>query len=241
VGDTCVLPHGVTSLAPSDPDFHGRHLDLERYHYDEAYHNGDVWVWLTGPVVSAFVREGLVERAWEQTRVLTDLFYEQGAAGTLPELRNGVPPERGENVGGAVSQAWSLAEFLRTFHQDYLGVAPDLIEGVISLRPALPADLSWIRAPVHLGPGSLDLFYEIDAGGEGGRFRVSAGETLPSLRVLLEVRVPLSGRVRPEAVRSECVLDPGATIEFVVARGADGWTAEAARIGASTNAGGPSR
>lgn len=241
VGDTCVLPHGVTSLAPSDPNFHGRHLDLERYHYDEAYHNGDVWVWLTGPVVSAFVREGLVERAWEQTKVLTNLFYDEGAAGTLPELRNGVPPERGENVGGAVSQAWSLAEFLRNFYQDYLGVAPDLIEGALAVRPALPADLSWVRAPVHLGPGSLDLFYEVSDDGEGGRFRVSADDSLPSLRVLFETPVPLSGGARTDVARCEAKLDPGTTIEFVVAREGDGWRADAVRVDAPPEAGGGRR
>jgi glycogen debranching enzyme len=238
VGDTCVLPHGVTSLAPSDPNFHGRHLDLERYHYDEAYHNGDVWVWLTGPVVSAFVRQGLVERAWEQTAVLTGLFFEEGAAGTLPELRNGVPPRSGENVGGAVSQAWSLAEFLRNFYQDYLGVAPDLVEGVLALRPALPAGLPWVRAPIHLGPGSLNLFYEIADGGERGRFRVSADRSLPALRVLLEAPVPLSGGPRADAVRCEARLDPGATLEFVIARRDDGWRAEVVRVETRAKAGG---
>jgi glycogen debranching enzyme len=229
VGDTCVLPHGVTSLAPSDPSFHGRHLDLERYHFDEAYHNGDVWVWLTGPVVSALVREGLVGRAWEQTGVLADLFFDEGAAGTLPEVRNGFPPVRGENVGGAVSQAWSLAEFLRNFYQDYLGVVPDLLEGTLALRPALPADLSWVRAPIHLGPGSLDLFYEVEEGGGRGWFRVSAGRSLPSLTVHFEAPTPLLGAVRKGAVRCETELEPGATVEFVVERFGDAWRAEAVR------------
>lgn len=238
VGDTCVLPHGVTSLAPSDPNFHGRHLDLEHYHYDEAYHNGDVWVWLTGPVVSAFVKEGLIERAWEQTTVLTNLFFDEGAAGTLPELRNGVPPERGENVSGAVSQAWSLAEFLRNFYQDYLGVVPDLIEGSLSLRPALPADLSWVRAPIHLGPGSLNLFYEVSEDGERGRFRVSAADSLPALRVLFEAPVPLSAGARTGTASCQAKLDPGATIEFVVVRGEDGWRADAVRIDAPSGSGG---
>jgi len=238
VGDTCVLPHGVTSLAPSDPSFHGRHLDLDHYHYDEAYHNGDVWVWLTGPVVSAFVADGLVDRAWEQTKVLTDLFFDEGAAGTLPELRNGVPPESGENVGGAVSQAWSLAEFLRNFYQDYLGVAPDLIEGVLTLRPALPAELSWVRAPIHLGPGSLDLFYEIGEDGERGRFRVSADGSLPSLRVHFEAPVPLSGAARTGVVSADARLDPGTTVEFLVGLGDDGWCADAVRIDAPPESGG---
>jgi hypothetical protein len=206
----------VTSLAPSDPGFHPRHLDLEHYHFDEAYHNGDVWVWLTGPVVSAFVKEGLVGRAWEQTAVLRDLLFDEGAAGTLPELRNGVAPAGGENVAGAVSQAWSLAEFLRNFYQDYLGVTPDLIEGTLGLSPSLPSEISWVRAPVHLGPGSLDLFYEVTDEGRRGVFRVSADESLPELRVRFDARVPLGAAVRNGVVGVEAVLEPGAALEFVV-------------------------
>lgn len=229
VGDTCVLPHGVTSLAPSDPGFHARHLDLEHYHFDEAYHNGDVWVWLTGPVVSAFIREGLVGRAWEQTTVQRDLLFDEGAAGTLPELRNGVAPARGENVAGAVSQAWSLAEFLRNFYQDYLGVAPDLIEGTLALRPCLPSEVSWVRAPIHLGPGSLDLFYELADDGGRGVFRVSADQSLPDLHVRFDVPVPLAARARGGAVSAEATLESGTTLEFVVSLRDGDWGVEVHR------------
>ena len=123
VAETCVLPHGVASLDPSDPNFHPRHLDLDRYHFDEAYHNGDVWMWLTGPVVSGLVKHGMIG-----ARVEADDGPER------PLLRPRARPARSRSFGtesrrraartstGAVSQAWSLAEFLRNFHQDYLGV-----------------------------------------------------------------------------------------------------------------------
>ncbi|MBD3349165.1 MAG: hypothetical protein GF400_08225, partial [Candidatus Eisenbacteria bacterium] len=197
VSETCVLPHGVASLAPSDPDFHPRHLDLDRYHFDEAYHNGDVWVWLTGPVVSAYVRVGMVEAAWEQTRVLRDLMYDEGAAGTLPELRNGVPPESGENVAGAVSQAWSLAEFLRNYYQDYIGLRPDLLRAALSFRPALPRELGWAKARARIGEGHVSVFCEVREDGAEGRFHLAADVGVPPLSVAFEVPVPLTADVRP--------------------------------------------
>lgn len=230
VGDTCVLPHGVASLAPSDPDFHPRHLDFDRYHFDEAYHNGDVWVWLTGPVVTAFNRMGLVRRAWDQTKVVSKLFFEEGAAGTLPELRNGVPPESGHNVAGAVSQAWSLAEFLRNFYQDYLGIVPNLLKGELQVRPALPASLSWVKSRVRVGDGHVDASFEISDDGGEGRFRLSAGRSAPPLTVVLRVPVPLLADSRSWEVECEASLEPGKTVEFVVADRAGEWVVSASDI-----------
>jgi glycogen debranching enzyme len=232
VGETCVLPHGVASLDPRDPYFHPRHLDLERYPFDEAYHNGDVWIWLTGPVVSAFVRHGLVGRAWEQTTVLTNLIFDEGAAGTLAELRNGVPPEKGENVTGAVSQAWSLAEFLRNFYQDYLGVTPNLLDGTIDLHPVLPPDLSWVAAPIHLGPGALFLFCEVAEDRTKARYRLTADAALPPLRIRFEGRAPLGADVQEDVVRTEASLEPGGTLEFTVEKGPAGFSARVSAVSA---------
>jgi len=227
VARTCVLPHGVASLDPSDPDFHPRHLDMDRYHFDQAYHNGDVWVWLTGPVVSALVKHGMLEAAWKQTVVLSDLVFTEGAAGTLPELRNGVPDERGENVEGAVSQAWSLAEFLRHFYQDYLGVRPDVLSGVLELSPALPPGFTWVHAPVRLGGGTVVLFYEVAEDGSRAEYRVSSDASLPSLVVRFAARVPPGGELAPEIVRTEAVLEPGGALSFVVERDGTAWRVRA--------------
>ncbi len=227
VRETCVLPHGVASLAPSDPYFHARHLDLEKYHFDEAYHNGDVWVWLTGPVVTAYLRQGLVAPAWEQTKVLTDLIYEEGAAGTLPELRNGVPPEGGENVAGAVSQAWSLAEYLRNFYQDYLGIAPDLLNGALSFRPLLPRELPWVTAHVRVGGGCVSVFCEIKEDGTEGRFVLFSDPRAPALDVSFETRVPLTEDLRDNTVGAAGRLEPGGGLSFDVSLGDGEWSVSA--------------
>ncbi len=225
VRETCVLPHGVTSLDPADPDFHPKHLDLDRYHFDEAYHNGDVWVWLTGPVVSALTKHGCVEAAWAQTKVLRDLMFYEGAAGTLPELRNGVPPETGDNVAGAVSQAWSLAEFLRNFYQDYLGIRPNLIDGFVDFHPALPRDLSWVASPVRLGEGSVVVFCRTEDDGKRALYRMTADPSLPPLQVRFSTGVPPMAEVRTSAVEAEAELLPGAAIEFIVEEKRGEWSA----------------
>jgi len=225
VSRTCVLPHGVTSLAPTDPDFHPRHLDLDHYHFDEAYHNGDVWVWLTGPVVSALVVEGRIAEAWAQTRVLRDLIFDEGAAGTLPELRNGVPRDGEENVAGAVSQAWSLAEFLRNFYQDYLGIHPDLLAGTITIRPALPSGLPRVSAPVQVGQGSMQIFFKVNEDEDGGVYRMTTDARFPRLAVRFVAMVPPGAGVQHEAEPVSAVLAPDSTVEFIVKKVGESWKA----------------
>jgi glycogen debranching enzyme len=116
--ETVVLPHGVTSLDPKDPDFKPRHLDLDRYYYDAAYHNGDVWVWLTGPMVTCMRAVGEDEAADRLLAPLVDEILNRGAVGTLREIRDGVDTSGKEEFGGATSQAWSLSEFIRVRLQD---------------------------------------------------------------------------------------------------------------------------
>jgi len=215
VRETCVLKHGVTSLHTEDPNFHRTHLNLERYHFDEAYHNGDVWVWLTGPVVSALIKHGLTAAAWDQTEVLTNLMFDEGAAGTLPELRNGVPPEHGENVAGAVSQAWSLSEFLRNFYQDYLGVRPDLLAGTVEVRPALPPACEWMAAPVRVGAGSLFVLHYLDGGGPRACTSIVADERAPALTLRFTPGAPPGADVQAAADLYEARLEPGTAIELV--------------------------
>ena len=110
---TVVLPQGVTSLYPRDPQFHPYHLALDRYYYDEAYHNGDVWEWLSGPMVSCLIYTGREERARGLLAPLVDEILDEACVGSLREIQDGVITPGREEFGGATSQAWSLAEFIR--------------------------------------------------------------------------------------------------------------------------------
>ena len=154
---------GVRSLSADDPHYHPRHLWLERYYYDEAYHNGDIWLWLSGAWISALpgARDG-----FGQTRMLLDEILREGAVGTLQEIRDGDRAGSNDEFGGATSQAWSLSELLRTVSEDYLGVRVDLAgaEPSIVIAPSTPADWPALAGDVPVGRGAV-LRVETGPGG----------------------------------------------------------------------------
>jgi hypothetical protein len=115
---TVVLPHGVTALDPKDPAFHPKHLDLNSYYYDEAYHNGDVWEWLTGPMVTCMRAVGEDVAARQLIEPLVDEILNRACVGSLREIQDGEFTKGKEEFGGATSQAWSLAEFIRVCLED---------------------------------------------------------------------------------------------------------------------------
>ncbi len=193
-----VYPHGVGSLAADDPDFCPKHIDLEHYPFDRAYHNGDVWVWLSGPVISALVKHGRVETAWRLYRSLLDQIHGEGAVGTLPELRNAIPPgDDKPNFEGTVTQAWSLAEFLRPFYQDFLGLRPQMIEHRIDVEPALPRALGSVRFAAWAGDTVLAGNYEVSESERRYRFEFENPDGGLTLR--LKLRVPGGKRLMAEA------------------------------------------
>ncbi len=156
-----VKPWGVQSLAESDPAFHPHHLDLAKYYYDEAYHNGDVWLWLSGAWISALNRPA---DGFGQTRMLMDEVLDEGAVGTLQEIRDGAEAAGNDEFGGATSQAWSLAELLRNAVQDYAGLKPDLTAEppVVRVAPSLPD--GWPALTVRSRVGAVGCVLTVAAG-----------------------------------------------------------------------------
>lgn len=154
-----VMPWGVRSLDAGDPNYHPKHLNLAKYYYDEAYHNGDIWLWLSGAYVSALndARDG-----FGQTRMLLDEILDEGAVGTLQEIRDGDRADSNDEFGGATSQAWSLAELLRTVVEDYVGLEADLTADPprVSVRPQLPP--GWPAISVRTRLGEYDCVIRID-------------------------------------------------------------------------------
>jgi len=107
----------VDSLAP---------LYIGRYEGDwarrnRAYHNGTVWAWLTGPFVTSFLKVHDYAREWRKyafEEFLEPLFKEEiyrAGLGTISEIFDGDEPHLPR---GCISQAWSVAEPLRTFVED---------------------------------------------------------------------------------------------------------------------------
>lgn len=111
VGRELLTSHGLRSLASTDPDYHGSYggTPFER---DAAYHQGTVWGWLLGPYVQAHMR---VYQDPEQARQILEAIANHlnvAGLGTISEIFDGDPPH---NPRGCFSQAWSVAEVLRTW------------------------------------------------------------------------------------------------------------------------------
>jgi len=186
-------PHGVLSLSRDDPEFHPYHIDWDRYHFDEAYHNGDVPVWLAGPMIDLLVKYDERRTAWQLTLHLTDVVLHKGAVGTLPELENGVYLAEEENLEGEVSHALSLAEYIRVFYQDYLGVKPDAPNKTVHFEPTLPEELEWVRFRCRVGESHLDVEYE--EGPSDRRYSFFSSDLECPWTLQLSIRVPDGERI----------------------------------------------
>jgi len=180
-----VTPYGVSTLDREDNQFRPQHLGGRRYHFDMAYHNGDIWPWLTGPLVGALIDQGRISTASDLTERLTAHILDKGAAGTLSELFNAVPVRENDNEAGTYSQAWSLAEYIRAVYQHYLGIHPDALRGEVLVRPAVPEAWGTVRFRFRVGRAEVSAGYERSSSDRRYRFRLDKG-TRP-LRLLLMI------------------------------------------------------
>jgi predicted glycogen debranching enzyme len=143
ITDRLVYPYGVASLWQQDDDFHPYHHHEPLYVQDAAYHNGIVWTWLAGAWTDLAVSYQQADLAFEVTENMESQILDRGAVGTLSELLDAVPHpgEKTPRLSGAFSQAWSLAEFIRVFYQDYLGIRVDAPGKRLALSPRLPGSM----------------------------------------------------------------------------------------------------
>jgi predicted glycogen debranching enzyme len=182
-----VYPHGVGTLVPEAPQFRPRHLS-GRYHFDEAYHNGDVWLWLTGPMVTALVRHGRKETAHLLTEMLTNQLLYKGAVGTLGELFNASPTEENDNEAGTYTQAWSLAEYIRVIFQDYLGIRPNAPEDLVVVEPAVPVAWGDVTFQFAISQGQVNASYAFS--GRSQSYLFQAHNLSKPLHLALRARLP---------------------------------------------------
>ncbi len=106
-----VTSHGLRSLAPSHPDYHGQYGG-DAQHRDAVYHQGTVWGWLLGPF--ALAHYCAFGSAAEAKAFLNPIAQHLATAGlgSISEIFDGDAPMRPQ---GCISQAWSVAEILRAW------------------------------------------------------------------------------------------------------------------------------
>jgi len=213
-----VTPYGVSTLDADDPQFRPQHIGGRRYHFDQAYHNGDVWPWQTGPLVTALVRNGQLSKASALTGMLTDHILEKGSAGTLSELFNAVPIEENDNEAGTYSQAWSLAEYIRVVYQDYLGIRPDALQDRVVIQPSVPAEWGTVRFRFAVGGDRIAASFR--RLGNIRRFRFHLQEGHRPLTLLLRI-----GLTRQRLLMLEQGLKPGRPVGIELSSDETGWRA----------------
>ena len=106
-----LTPHGLRSLAPSDPAYRGVFTGGRRER-DGAYHQGTVWTWLLPPHAMARFHASGDRAAALATLAPLEVLTRRFGLGTLPEVADGDPPHR---PAGCLAQAWSVAETLRAW------------------------------------------------------------------------------------------------------------------------------
>ena len=156
-----VYPWGVASLAQWDQQFHPQHENWHYYHKDDAYHNGTIWLWNNGIAMQRMIEYGQVDAAWKLFCNMNRQALHEGAVGSLSENADAHPREGKSwvNRSGTFLQAWSNAEHLRVWYQHFLGIRPDLLNGVIVIEPKLPSELTFLETSVKIGKGTLYYKY----------------------------------------------------------------------------------
>jgi glycogen debranching enzyme len=176
-----VFPYGVTSLYQYDRNFHPWHHYRPFYVQDAAYHNGIIWTWNAGPVISALAYCGQSDNAFALLTAATTQILQRGAIGTQSELLDAMPRlgEKQARLSGTVSQAWNLAEFVRNIHEDVMGIRPFLQERKIAIAPLyLPAlPNARLRQPLGLND-AITLAYEVDGAAITYRFLLEADSAI---------------------------------------------------------------
>lgn len=157
-----VYPWGVASLAQWDPQFHPQHENWDAYHKDDAYHNGTIWLWNNGIAMQRMIEYNQVETAWKLFCNMNRQALYEGAVGSLSENADAHPRKGQKWVArsGAFLQAWSNAEHLRVWYQYFLGIRPDLLNGVVTIEPKLPSAITELKTSVKLGKGTLYYTYK---------------------------------------------------------------------------------
>lgn len=158
-----VYAHGVGTLSASDSNFHPFHHYEPSYVQDAAYHNGIVWTWLNGQATYALTRNDEQELAFSMTNDMVNQILHRGCVGALSELLDAMPRpgEHDPRLSGAFSQAWSLAEFVRTFYQDYLGLSVDATSHSIRINPKLPEELGNVAFDFRMGDSHIAASYTV--------------------------------------------------------------------------------
>jgi glycogen debranching enzyme len=125
VEENLYTPAGLRSLGPLEPGYRPSYGG-DPLMRDSAYHQGTVWSWLLGPMITAIVRvEGEAGRKRAQ-RLLDNIkpHLSDAGLGTISEIFDAEPPH---TPRGCMAQAWGVAEVLRAYIEDLMVETPKTV------------------------------------------------------------------------------------------------------------------
>lgn len=147
-----LYPYGIASLNEEDEYFHPYHENLRFHHKDAAYHNGTIWGWNAGLIVTGLTKYGYQNFSYELSKNLANQILTMGTLGSMSENLSAFPDKKGDIVlSGTYSQAWSVSEFARNAYQDYLGFTPKLINNTLEFNPSFPEIWNNLEAVLPFG------------------------------------------------------------------------------------------
>jgi glycogen debranching enzyme len=172
--------YGVASLWQEDINFHPWYIHPSNYNRDEAYHNGTVWTWLAGPVISSMLIFNRHELAFNLYYDMAIQILQDDAIGNLAELRDALPRSGlGEPlISGKISHARSLAEFVR--------------------NSKIPGDLQYISTTLPYQNSSISFTYNAEEEGYKFEFYLENGESNIDVSLLFPGYDPLEFRLDKE-------------------------------------------
>lgn len=146
VRDELFTPRGLRTLSPRDSRYCG-HYGGDQQTRDRAYHQGTAWPWLLAHYAEAYLRH-YQEKALP---ILKNIYsgmeqaMQERCLYNLPEVCDGNFPHA---PGGAVAQAWSVAELIRMKHIIDEAATTFAAGGKIPVT-ALPSPVPYLLYPTH--------------------------------------------------------------------------------------------
>lgn len=158
-----VYPWGVASLDQMDENFHPYHEQWHRYHKDDAYHNGTVWLWQNGMAMQRLIEYGCTYLPFQLFDNMNRQALNEGAIGSLAENADAWcrPGQTWARRSGTFLQAWSNAEQIRVWSQCFLGVKPDMLNRHVAITPRIPQALNRVSTQMRLADGSLTYYHRV--------------------------------------------------------------------------------
>jgi glycogen debranching enzyme len=205
-----VYPWGVGTLGQTDSGFKP-YMGMEgKYTKEEAMHNGPVWTWLAGQLAYTLSRYDRQDLMYRMTGGMVNRLLTADMVGVLPEAYEAVPRE-GESIpraAGLLASLGGMAEFVRSFYQDYLGIRVDAVSNQMWVQPKLPDEIRDVDFTISVADHPVYVRYVRD--NETARVILDAPDIARPLKVIF-LWIFMNG----DAWRGSAMLQPGSRLTLI--------------------------